>query len=164
MPYGELPEFIAKLREAESIQALALEFLILTAGRAGEVLGATWDEIDIDAKVWVIPAFCMKAGCLHRVPRSARALAILERMAEIRTGELVFPGRRRRRPYPNTSLGKRACTGRQRPTVFDRPSGIGRAKKQASRARSPSRHWRTQPATLRSALTGVAMRWKSGAD
>jgi integrase len=104
MPYGDLPEFIAKLREAETIYALALEFLIPTAGRAGEVLGATWDEIDFDAKVWVIPASRMKAGREHRVPLSPRALAILERMAGIRTGDLVFAGQRRRRPLSGTTL------------------------------------------------------------
>jgi integrase len=104
MPYAEVPAFIGKLREVESIHALALEFLILTAGRAGEVLGATWDEIDIDAKVWVIPGKRMKAGREHRVPLPARAMAILERMAEIRTGDLVFPGRRRRRPLSNHSF------------------------------------------------------------
>ena len=104
MPYGDLPEFIAKLREAETIYALALEFLILTAGRAGEVLLASWDEIDIDAKVWVIPASRMKAGREHRVPLSPRALAILERMAGIRTGDLVFAGQRGRRPLSGTTL------------------------------------------------------------
>jgi integrase len=104
MPYGDLPEFIAKLRVTESIHALALEFLILTAGRAGEVLGATWDEIDIDAKVWVIPASRMKAGREHRVPLSARAMAILDRMAGIRTGNLLFPGHRRRRPLSGVTL------------------------------------------------------------
>jgi integrase len=105
MPYGELPEFIAKLRATETIHALALEFLILTAGRAGEVLGATWDEIDSEAKVWVIPAARMKAGREHRVPLSGRAMEIVERMAEIRTGDLVFPGRRRR-PLSNPSLAR----------------------------------------------------------
>jgi integrase len=105
MPYGGLREFIAKLREAESIHAFALEFLILTATRAGEVLGATWDEIDLDAKVWTIPASRMKAGREHRVPLSARALAILERTAELRTGDLVFSGRRRRRPLSGAAMG-----------------------------------------------------------
>jgi integrase len=103
MPYGDVPEFIAKLREAETISALALEFLILTAGRAGEVLLASWDEIDIDAQVWVVPDFRMKAGREHRVPLSPRALAILERVAEIRTGDLVFAGQRRR-PLSGTTL------------------------------------------------------------
>ncbi len=105
MPYGDLPEFIAKLRHTESIHALALEFLILTAARSGEVLGATWDEIDIDTQVWVIPASRMKAGREHRVPLSARALAILDRMAEIRTGDLVFVGQRRRRPLSGAAMG-----------------------------------------------------------
>ena len=100
-----------KLREAESVQALALEFLILTAGRAGEVLLASWDEIDIDAKVWVIPATRMKAGREHRVPLSPRALAILERMAGIRTGDLVFAGQRRRRPLSNSSMSRLCRAG-----------------------------------------------------
>jgi integrase len=106
MPYGDLPEFIAKLRDTESIHALALEFLVLTAARSGEVLGAAWDEIDLDAQVWIIPASRMKAGREHRVPLSARALAILERMAEIRTGKLVFPGQRRGRPLSKSALSR----------------------------------------------------------
>jgi integrase len=61
-------------------------------------LGGAWDEIDFGAKVWVIPAARMKAGREHRAPLSARAAAILERMAEVRTGDLVFPGQRRGRP------------------------------------------------------------------
>ena len=105
MPYPDIPGFLGKLREVESIHALALEFLILTAARSGEVLGATWDEIDIDAKVWIIPASRMKAGREHRVPLSARAMEIVERMAEIRTGDLVFPGQRRRRPLSGAAMG-----------------------------------------------------------
>jgi integrase len=103
--YSDVPTFLAKLRERETIPARALEFLILTAGRSGEVLGATWDEIDIDAQVWVIPASRMKAGREHRVPLSARAMAILERMTVIRTGDLVFPGQRRRRPLSSAAMG-----------------------------------------------------------
>jgi integrase len=68
--FVDVPEFVAKLRATESIHALALEFLILTAGRAGEVLGAIWDEIDSSAQVWVIPAPRMKAEREHRVPLS----------------------------------------------------------------------------------------------
>jgi integrase len=104
LSYAEVPAFIAELRERETIPALALEFLILTAARAGEVLGATWDEIDFGAQVWTIPASRMKAGLLHRVPLSARAMEIVERMAEIRTGNLVFAGQRRRRPLAGTTL------------------------------------------------------------
>ena len=95
MPYAEVPALIAGLRERETTHALALEFLILTAARAGEVLGARWEEIDMAAKVWVIPAARMKAGIEHRVPLSAAAMAIIERMADIRTGDFVFAGQRR---------------------------------------------------------------------
>ena len=105
MPYRDLPEFIEKLRDTESIHALALEFLVLTAARSGEVLGVTWDEIDIDAQVWVIPASRMKAGREHRVPLSSRAVEIVERMAEVRTGDLVFAGQRRRRPLSGAAIG-----------------------------------------------------------
>src|ERR1700731_3683134 len=80
MPYPDIPEFLGKLRESGSIQALALEFTILTAARCGEALGATWEEIDFATKIWVIPASRMKAGREHRVPLSARAMAILDRM------------------------------------------------------------------------------------
>jgi len=104
LPYADLPEFIAKLRDTESVHSLALEFLILTAGRSGEVLGATWDEIDTDAKIWMVPGSRMKAGMEHRVPLTSRALAITERMAGIRTVDLVFPGQRRRQPLSKTAL------------------------------------------------------------
>ena len=105
MPYAEVPAFIGKLREVESVPALALEFAILTAARSGEVLGARWDEINMAAKVWTIEAGRMKAGLLHRVPLSVRAMEIVERMAEIRTGDLVFAGHRRRRPLSGAAMG-----------------------------------------------------------
>ena len=62
MPFDDVPEFIATLRERKAIAALALEFAILTAARSGEVLGARWAEIDLDAKVWTVPAARMKTG------------------------------------------------------------------------------------------------------
>jgi integrase len=104
MPYAEVPAFVGKLREVESIPALALEFLILTAARSGEVLGARWDEINMAAKIWTLEASRMKAGREHRVPLSARATVILERMASMWTGDLVFAGQRRRRPLSKTAL------------------------------------------------------------
>jgi len=104
MPYPGIPEFIAKLRERESVPVAALEFLILTAARLGETLVATWDEFDCDAKVWTIPAARMKAGKEHRVPLSTSAMAIIARMASIRTGDLVFPGQRRHRPLSKAAL------------------------------------------------------------
>lgn len=74
--YADLPGFIAKLRSKDCMSALALEFLILTASRTGEVRFATWDEIDRD--IWVIPASRMKAKKEHRVPLTRRCLEILQ--------------------------------------------------------------------------------------
>lgn len=77
MPFNNVASFAAELRGREAVAALALEFLILTAARSGEVLGACWGEINWDAGVWTVPAERMKAGREHRVPLSARALDIL---------------------------------------------------------------------------------------
>lgn len=82
MPYSQVPAFVARLREREAVAGLALEFCILTAARSGEVLGARWPEFDLEAKVWTIPAARMKAGKEHRVPLSARAVTIIQRLAE----------------------------------------------------------------------------------
>ena len=86
LPYAELPAFLASLREQEGIAARALEFLILTAARTGEVIGARWNEIDLLDKTWTVPAARMKAHREHRVPLSARALAILDEMHAARDG------------------------------------------------------------------------------
>jgi integrase len=93
LPYAELPAFMAELRTHKSIGAFALEFAILTAARAGEVIGATHDEIDLVQKVWTIPAERMKMAREHRVPLSARALALLHGVPVIVEGDFVFPGR-----------------------------------------------------------------------
>lgn len=93
MPYGEVDALIPKLRETETIGNLALEFTILTAARSGEVRGATWDEFDLASKTWTIPAARMKAGREHVVPLCDRAAAIIERAKEIRSSDIVFPGR-----------------------------------------------------------------------
>ena len=98
LPYAEVPAFLVRLREREAIAALALEFAILTAARSGEVLGGRWDEIDLDAKVWTIPAERMKAAREHRVPLSDPALSILAKLLPLRVSALVFPGQRRGRP------------------------------------------------------------------
>src|ERR1700731_2694688 len=83
LPYDELADFIAALRSQEGIASRALEFLILTAARTGEVIGARWDEVDLEEKIWVVPAPRMKAGREHRVPLSGTAVAILEEMKKI---------------------------------------------------------------------------------
>ncbi|WP_313045194.1 phage integrase central domain-containing protein [Brevundimonas sp.] len=95
LPFEKVPGFVADLRERDAVAAMALEFAIYTAARSGEVRGATWAEIDLAAKVWTVPADRMKAGRIHRVPLSARAVEILEKVRDLSSGEpdaVVFPG------------------------------------------------------------------------
>lgn len=102
IPYTEVPGFLTELRKLNSASARALEFLILTACRTGEVLGATWEEVDLDARVWTIPAARMKAGREHRVPLSEAATGLLEALP--RVGRYVFPGQRYERPLSGMAL------------------------------------------------------------
>jgi integrase len=80
-----VPDFIKALRASDSGESvrLAFEFLVLTAARTNEVLGATWDEIDLERALWTIPANRMKGGREHRVPLTLRALEILVRAKEL---------------------------------------------------------------------------------
>ena len=98
LPYDEISEFLAALREREAVAARALEFLILTAARPGEVVGATWSEISLDKAEWVIPGERMKTGAGHRVPLSEAAVAVLRDVEKIRVSDQVFPGQRDGRP------------------------------------------------------------------
>jgi len=100
MPVVEVPEFIAKLQARDAVGARALEFLILTAARSGEVLGAKWAEIDLAEKIWTVPASRMKAGREHRVPLSDRAIAILSEVASLgdEPNGYVFPSAKRGQP------------------------------------------------------------------
>jgi integrase len=104
MSYAELPVFIINLQARQATAALALEFAILTAARSGEVLGARWDEFDLDRAVWTIPATRMKAGREHRVPLSRRALKILKAMREARDSDFVFPGQKSGKPLSVMAL------------------------------------------------------------
>jgi integrase len=104
MPYEHVAAFVGRLRENDSLTALALEFCILTAARSGEVLGARWPEIDLDKKVWTLPPDRMKAGREHRVPLSERAAAILRKLHEVRSGDFVFPGQRKDRPLSGRAM------------------------------------------------------------
>jgi integrase len=98
LPYAELPFFIAELAAHTGIGALALRFLILTATRTGETLGARWSEIDEGAKLWTIPAARMKGGREHRVPLSEPALAIVATLKRLPPSPFVFAGAKPRRP------------------------------------------------------------------
>ena len=90
LPWGELPVFMQRLRGVRGMGALALEFVILTAARSGEVRGAAWAEIDLDAAVWTIPSQRMKGGREHRVPLSADALALLRALPRLDGSPWVF--------------------------------------------------------------------------
>jgi integrase len=104
MDYHDVPQFVAGLREVESVSARAFEFAILTTARSGEVRGAKWSEFDLDAKIWTVPANRMKAGVEHRVPLSGRAIEIIDEMAEHRHSNFVFPGQRRNQPIGKTAM------------------------------------------------------------
>lgn len=94
LPVGDVGAFMARLRAAEGMGARALEFVILTAARSGEVRGAMRNEIDERAKVWTVPASRMKAGKEHRVPLSAEALTLLASLPRMAGTELLFPAPR----------------------------------------------------------------------
>ena len=109
LPYAELSAFMGTLRTRDAVAALALEFLILTAARSGEILGATWGEIDLKAKVWTVPAARMKGGREHRVPLSAQAVSVLEKVKLLANGDdvsamPVFPGPKKGKPLSSMAL------------------------------------------------------------
>ena len=96
MPFEDARAFMAMLSKRKGISARALEFCILTAARSGEVRHATWDEIDLETDLWIVPAERMKARREHRVPLSKEARAILETLPRLAHSQLVFPGQKGR--------------------------------------------------------------------
>ena len=104
LPYVEMPAFMASLRQKASIRARALEFLILTASRTGETLGARFEEFDLPRKLWTVPASRMKGAEQHRVPLCVRAVEIVREMAEVRLNEFVFPGMKLGSPLSDMAL------------------------------------------------------------
>ena len=102
LPYDELGEFIAALQAQDGVAARALEFLILTAARTGEVIGARPGEIK--DRVWTVPAERMKGGREHRVPLSAPALTIAESVKKEHASEFLFPGGKRAKPLSNMAM------------------------------------------------------------
>ena len=104
LPYDEIGAFMEQLAERDSVSARGLEFQILTAARTGEVIGATWAEIDLDKAVWTIPAKRTKTAKEHRVPLSSSATALLEHMQEVSTSEFIFLGARSKKPLSNMAF------------------------------------------------------------
>jgi integrase len=109
MPWQDVPSFVSNLRagdDASEQTRLALELLILTAGRSGEIRGMTWAEVDLEQAVWRIAGARMKAGREHIVPLSNRAVELLKgRLAcRVAASDLVFPGRNLLKPMSDMTL------------------------------------------------------------
>ena len=104
LPYSDVGVFMGDLRERAGVAAAALEFLILTAARTSEVIGARWEEMNLSTRTWVVPAERMKARAIHRVPLSNAALVVLERMRVIQQDEFVFPSTKKGKRLSNMAL------------------------------------------------------------
>jgi integrase len=105
MSYEAMPEFMAALRERPGLASLAMELLVLTASRSSEALGARWDEVDLAAATWTVPASRMKSNRPHRVPLSDRALEILAEARQLGDGgDFIFSGQKRGRPLSSMAL------------------------------------------------------------
>jgi integrase len=106
LPFAETPDFIRALRARPAMAARALEFTILTAVRTGETIGAKWGEMDLEAKIWIIPAKRMKSPREHRVPLSDRAVEILAAIKpdHVTRDTFVFPGGKADRPLSNMAM------------------------------------------------------------
>jgi integrase len=107
MPWADVPAFIKSLRQQQGLGAMALEFTVLTCVRTSETLQAEWAEFDLKAKTWTIPGGFdgrMKEELEHVVPLSLRAIEILETVAPMRTGDLVFPGVKKGKPLSDMTM------------------------------------------------------------
>lgn len=105
LPYKEIGLFISELQKQNGTSPLALEFLILTAARTIEVIGAKWEEIDLEDKVWIISADRMKAGKTHRVPLCGRAIQILQSINTNRNpNDFIFMGIRKNKGLSQNTM------------------------------------------------------------
>jgi integrase len=151
MPLDEIPAFAARLAATPSMVARAIEVLLLTATRLGEVLGARWGEIDLEAALWVIPASRTKANREHRVPLSRRTVAVLCALPGPQAGPLVFPSvNSPHKPIAVTSLHR----------VLD--AGRGEAKATLHGFRSTFRDWAGDHADAPREIAEAALGHKVG--
>lgn len=152
LPFAEMKEFIAGLRQREGLAALALEFMILTACRSGEVRGATWGEFDLESRLWTIPAARMKGGRTHRIPLTDRALEILELVKHMRRDDgLVFPGTKSGAPLSDMTLA-----------AVLRRMQIPRAKASPHGFRSSFKDWALETTSFPNELSEAALAHISG--
>ena len=141
-PIAEILSAIIKPEHKPFTPIQAFEFLVLTAARSGEVRLATWDEMDLDAGVWAIPAARMKAKRDHRVPLSGRALAILH---DVQRLESAFPRRlRNTKPVPSlrTQVSKSVLRHRSHLNCADGLLGSRASSRSRISARNSCPHWR----------------------
>lgn len=96
LPFAQIAAFMTDLGERPAVAARALEFTILTAARSGEARGMTWGEVNLEDKLWTVPASRMKAQVQHEVPLSDAALAVLTAVKEdgLKPTDFVFPAPR----------------------------------------------------------------------
>jgi integrase len=150
MPFADVPAFMANLRAREATAALGLEFLILTASRTGEVLGATAPEFDLKRRVWTVPAERMKGAREHRVPLSPRAAEIAEQLIPLAGGGYIFPGAKRGKPLSTNAF--RALLQRMDLEIT------------AHGFRSSFRDWASEVSTFPAALAEAALAHVVGDD
>jgi integrase len=104
LPYAELPSFMEELRKRQGISAKALEVLVLTASRTGEIIGAKRDEFDLHTKIWTVPPTRMKAGREHRVPLSDPAIELLRTLPTEEGNDFMFIGGKQGAGLSNMAL------------------------------------------------------------
>jgi integrase len=145
MPYADLPLFMTELVNSTSTAKAALQALILTCCRSGEIREAQWREVDLDARAWIIPAERMKSGREHYVPLSPAAVRVFEKMLAYRRDKqaLVFPGQKRDKPLSDMTLLKVLRDSGRRETVHG--------------FRSTFRDWVAEQTTYPSELAEVAL-------
>lgn len=104
LPWADMPDFMKAVAKLKGLSFRAIEMTILTACRTSEVLGAHWEEIDLQKRTWTIPAERMKVGKEHRVPLSAPLVDLLQSLTPVKGNPYVFPGMRAGRPLSNMSM------------------------------------------------------------
>jgi integrase len=147
LPYQRANEFVLALREKGGMTSLALEFMLLTACRTGEVAASRWDEVDLVTNVWTIPAERMKAGREHRVPLCTRAVEILQVLNEKAQNDFVFPSHSM---HKDTHMSLGSClVGMKRLTGFEgyTPHGL----------RSTFRDWAAETTTFANETLELAL-------
>ncbi|MEO0917003.1 MAG: integrase arm-type DNA-binding domain-containing protein [Pseudomonadota bacterium] len=116
LPHSQIADFMAELAQREGVAARALAFTILTAARSGETRGITWGEVDLEAKVWTIPAERMKAAKEHRVPLTDAALDLLGARAEERPDDALIFGSEAKPGKPISDMSMTAVLRRMERT------------------------------------------------